>query len=437
MVSIRRVTARPALARLRAHLSSPLHRNGYMLVVNSLMTSGLGLAYWVLAARIYPPSVVGVNAAALAAMTLLATVSQFALVNALVRFVPTSGRYTARLIILSYTAAAAVSALTSLGFVLGVGLWSPGLSILHSSPWIALWFVLSTAAWSVFILQDGVLTGMRQTHWVPVENASFSAVKIILLVPLAAALPGLGILFSWTIPTLAFIAIVNLIIFWRFVPRHVEASKHLPRPVASHVFQYLVGDGIAVMVWMVAVNTMPLIVLERLGATANAHFYLAWTIGYTLYLVNAGMSTSLTAEGAREPGKLGEYAYRVAVSAGRLVLPAALVLIVAAPLVLRLFGADYARDGSMLLRLIALSALPDLVILVYTSVARVQRRMRFIVFTYLAQCSIAVLLSWVLLNPLGITGVGLGWLIGSTAVAVFLMATRLDRQALRLRPRRS
>ena len=57
-----------ALARLITHLRTPLYRNGYALVLSSATTSVLGMAYWFLAARTYTPDVVGLNAAAIAAM---------------------------------------------------------------------------------------------------------------------------------------------------------------------------------------------------------------------------------------------------------------------------------------------------------------------------------------------------------------------------------
>ena len=55
-------------ARLRNHLQSPLLRNGYALVFNSVATSALGMLYWMLAANFYSAEVVGINAALINAM---------------------------------------------------------------------------------------------------------------------------------------------------------------------------------------------------------------------------------------------------------------------------------------------------------------------------------------------------------------------------------
>src|SRR5918992_3037579 len=71
---------------------SPQHRDGMALVLSSGLTSGLGLLFWILAARLYDPATVGVNSTALSAMTLLGTAAHLNLGNAILRFVPVAER---------------------------------------------------------------------------------------------------------------------------------------------------------------------------------------------------------------------------------------------------------------------------------------------------------------------------------------------------------
>ena len=54
--------------------------------------SGLGIVYWTLAARLYdPPSRLGVNAAAISAMTFISYLAQLNMAGVLSRFIPTAG----------------------------------------------------------------------------------------------------------------------------------------------------------------------------------------------------------------------------------------------------------------------------------------------------------------------------------------------------------
>ena len=85
--------------RLRQHLSDPLFRNAYALMINTGTTGLLGLVYWLLSARHYSAADVGRASAAYAAMNLLAGITGLSLTGALARFIPQSGGTTRALIL--------------------------------------------------------------------------------------------------------------------------------------------------------------------------------------------------------------------------------------------------------------------------------------------------------------------------------------------------
>lgn len=412
------------LERFLEHLRTPLFRNGYALVFSSAATSALGLVYWILAARYYPAEAVGLNAAALSAMMFLASLSQLNLMNALNRFVPTAGPTTARLVGSAYVISAGAAVVTSLVFVLGLQIWTPSLEAFMSGA--GGWFIIATVAWCIFTLQDSALTGLRQATWVPIENLVFAIGKLIVLVGLATALPNYGVLASWIMPLLAISLPLNWLIFRRLIPRHVQATVQVANPIGrGQIARYVAGDYVSSLVWLATVNLMPLVVVEQIGATANAYFYLSWTMAYVLYLISRNMGMSLIAEAALEPARLYAYSYRVLIQTARLLVPIVAALIIGAPLILQLFGSNYAADSTTLLRLLSLSALPQMVIALYLSMARVQRRMLAIVIVQMALCALVIGLSVWLLDRYGLDGLGWAWLIGQTLVAVVLLLTQL------------
>ena len=412
------------LERFIEHLRTPLFRNGYALVFSSAATSALGLAYWILAARYYSAEAVGLNAAALSAMMFLASLSQLNLMNALNRFVPTAGPTTARLVGSAYAISAGAAVITSLIFVLGLRIWTPSLESFMAGA--GGWFIIATVAWCIFTLQDSALTGLRQTTWVPIENLVFAIGKLILLVVLAAALPHYGVLASWIIPLLMISLPLNWLIFRRLIPRHVQATIQVASPIGrGQIARYVVGDYVSSLVWLATVNLMPLVVVEQIGATANAYFYLSWTMAYVLYLISRNMGMSLIAEAALEPARLYAYSYRVLIQTARLLVPIVAALVAGAPLILQLFGSNYAADSTTLLRLLSLSALPHMVIALYLSMARVQHRMLAIVIVQTALCALVIGLSVWLLDRYGLDGLGWAWLISQTLVAMVLLLTQL------------
>jgi O-antigen/teichoic acid export membrane protein len=86
------------------------------------------------------------------------------------------------------------------------------------------------------------------------------------------------------------------------------------------------------------------------------------------------------------------------------------------------FGPGYARADTGVLRLLALCALPALVTNTALSVARSQRRMGTVAGIQVAICVLVWGLSALLMEHLGITGVGAAWLVAQTATAAVLVA---------------
>jgi Ser/Thr protein kinase RdoA (MazF antagonist)/O-antigen/teichoic acid export membrane protein len=348
------------------------------------------------------------------------------LVNALNRFLPSAGRRTGRIILLSYLASAGMGVIVSLVFLAGISLWAPSLAFLTSTPSFVVVFMLSTIAWGIFALQDSALTGIRQAVWVPVENILFSIAKIILLVAFASLIPAYGILASWLAPLGIALVLVNILLFRRLIPRHVEQARERGEPVqARQVAGYVAGDYAGSLFWMAAAHLQPIIITQLAGAESNAYFYLGWQIAYALYLVSRNMGMSLIAEAAADPVKLNEYSFRVLKQSFRMLVPVVLVIFVGAPWILRLFGREYASEGATLLRLLSLSAIPQIIVALHLSIARVQRDVKTLIFTQ-ASLSIMVLgMIYLFIGRFGITGIGLAWLIAQSLLAAVLIVTRL------------
>ena len=99
--------------------------------------------------------------------------------------------------------------------------------------------------------------------------------------------------------------------------------------------------------------------------------------------------------------------------------PAGLVVAVAAPLLLRLFGDEYARRGATLLSLLALGAIPNMINVLTLNLARVQHDYRVMLAIRLSLGIGCLVLDYVLLAVMGdIVGVGLAVLAVQCVVAL-------------------
>ncbi|MDQ6726859.1 MAG: phosphotransferase [Actinomycetota bacterium] len=404
----------------RSDGTTSLLRNGHALIAASAITSVLGIAYWVLAAHLYSPEVIGLNSAAIYGMTYVAGLSHLNLMSALVRFLPRSGRQARALTVSSYATSAGVAVIVSAGFLVAVHRWFPDLQRLASGPGLAVVFGLSAVIWCVFVLQDSVLTGLGRAGGVPVENALFAVAKIGLLLLFSSVLPRYGVFCSWILAALIAVVPTNLVIFRRLLPRHPDAAA--PEGVRLRaVAGYVAGDYLGYICWLSCTTLMPVLVTHLLGEKQNAYFSLTWVIAYSLYLISASLGVSLIAEGARDEAMLRTYSRRVLGHTLLIVVPAVALGLIVAPQILGVFGADYARAGTTTLRLLLLSAIPQCLISVYVSAARVQRRVGraagILALTMLLLFALAV----PLMRSQGIVGVGLAWLIAQTVVGAGLL----------------
>ncbi|QYX81153.1 lipopolysaccharide biosynthesis protein [Streptomyces akebiae] len=403
-----------------------LFRNAYALMLNTGISAVLGLGFWLAAARYYTEASVGQGSAAIAAMKLLAGLTALTLTGALARFIPVAGPGTGRLIFRTYAGSAVIVALAAGVFLLTLGLWGSSYSFLHD-PLYAVFFVLAVVAWSTLTLQDGVLTGLRSAVWVPVGNTVFSAVKLVLLVVFAAAVPTMGVFVSWVAAIAVSVLPLGWLVFRRLIPRHVRATEgHAHPPSLREIGRFLAGDYTGSLFSLAVVYLVPVIVAAQVSSADNAYFYITTTIGGTVNLLAINMGASLTVEGAHEPARLAANTRAALRRMARIMLPVCAVLFFGAPWILAVFGQAYADAATPLLRWFAIGAVLRVVMETYFAVLRAQSRTAGLAWLQGLLCALVLGLTLVLLPRMGLTGAGVAE-ISSLAVIVLIAAPRLYR----------
>jgi O-antigen/teichoic acid export membrane protein len=199
--------------------------------------------------------------------------------------------------------------------------------------------------------------------------------------------------------------------------------------------RYFAADYVCSVAWASSSNLMPVLVTAVAGATTNAYYALGWAISLPLYAVAANIGMSLVLHGTNDPASLGALTRQAAVQGARVLVPVVVVLVVAAPYILKPFGGDYAERGTTLLRLLAIGTLPYVVLVLAVSAARVRRRLRPAVVAMTAQAVLALTLATPLLHRFGVTGAGVAWLVSQCAVAAGVLIAWSRRRARRLHAR--
>jgi O-antigen/teichoic acid export membrane protein len=411
------------LAGLRRELHVPMYRNAYALMANTIVSSGLGLLYWIVAARTSSPEEVGRGNALISLMLLVSVLTQVDFGQALIRFLPRAGTGTARLVLGAYGIAAGLAAVGATAVMVWCHvLIDPGDPLYVSLPFAG-WFVVSTVAWSLFALQDSALTGLRAAVWIPLENGVYGLVKLGLLVVVAGTSVTDGLFTSWTLPVLALLVPVNLLLLRRLIPRHAASAVGSHLPTRRALTHYLAGGYAGHLAGQASSTFLPVLVVELLGP-AQAGFYLPAQTAYAAVILLAqAITSSLVVEAAKDEEHAPRHAVAMLRRIGVTVLPAALLLALAAPVLLTLFGPEYRANTTFLLQLLMIAVFPRVVISLYNTRCRLQNRTGRIAVLQSLQAAVLIGGTALLAGPLGLAAVGWSTLAAEGVPALLLAPT--------------
>ncbi|MGH9279397.1 MAG: hypothetical protein ACRD12_14990 [Acidimicrobiales bacterium] len=415
--------AAPAPARARRwRRPDPMAVTASALMVNTAVTSGLGMVFWALASRAYPARVLGEAAALIAAMMLLSVISQLNLSMGIARLLPQVTDRRWRPVLGAYGVTAAVALVVSGAFVIAAPRLFGGFAFLGHRPAMACALVVAVVLWNVFALQDAVLTASRWAVVVPIENGVFGLLKIGLMVWLAGHLAEQGIFVAWLGAMAVMLLPVNGFIFGRVLrsrrsPRAQPSVSALPIADRRRVTRYLALDYVAALLNQGYTSMLPLLVVAVLGRDANAYFYIAFLVAGAVRAVAEAMSTSLVVEGAHDESELASLARRSVTRYVKYAVPGVLLLAAGAGLLLAPFGAAYVDHGVAVLRLLLVATLPQAVVSLYIAVERVRANVGRVLAAEAAVVILVTAGAVAGMQAVGLVGLGWAWLVAQSVVA--------------------
>lgn len=345
--------------------------NATSMVVALGSTSLLGAAFWWLAARQFSQYSVGVSGAAVSAMTLLGFAATIGLGTVLMGELPQRESRAHGLLNAALAVSAAVGGALGVGFALIAPLFSPGFDPLRQS-WLAvLVFAAGVALTSLTLVLDQALIGLLRGGLQLTRNIVFSAVKLLLLLGVAALTAtygGMGIYTAWALGAL--LSLVVLVPFYRResnpLRSHFRDLHSLRLDAASHHAFNLALRAPDLL--------LPVMVLIVLSPNLSASFYIAWMIVSLLFGIPQSLSTVLYAVGSGDPKELERrFRFTLGVSAACGVA-AVLILVPAGEPLLNLFGAKYASQATVAVQILALGVFPEAIRTHFVAVRRLTRR---------------------------------------------------------------
>jgi O-antigen/teichoic acid export membrane protein len=401
------------------------------MMATTIVNSAFGYLFWLAAARLFPPTALGLASAIISVSTIISLCAQLGVATVLMQSLP--GNRDPRAWWLSLWTVAltgtATTVLLSCVALLVLPLVSHDFSSL-SHPVYWLLFGAGTVAGTVGSIIDTAFVAERVSGNMLGRNAVVSGGKALVLFPLAwlGAAGPLALIGAWSLAAVVGVAVGGLL-----VVRRVR-TWHGPRLRASiaharNLVRRIVGNQLVYLGAALPPLLLPLFVTARLSAQDNAYFYTTWMMCGILLVISPAIARSLFAEGVHSPADLRRTTRSALTILGLLLVPGMVVFLLVGSIFLSTFGQEYAQHSVLLLRLIVLSAVPDAITNVYVSVLMVERRISSAAYLNLGIGVITLGLSWVMLPPLGIAGVGWAWLAAqlSGCVVVGLGVGRLRR----------
>ncbi|WP_029431606.1 lipopolysaccharide biosynthesis protein [Blastococcus sp. URHD0036] len=435
-MTITRATAsssRP-LSRARALAGDSLARNSAMIASASLLTSVLGYAYWVAAARLYPAPAVGAASAVISLMALVSTVAILGGQSLLVQRLPHRGTREMWSATLTATmllggGASLVGALAVIAFVPESG---TGSGFLGAPELVAL-FVVAVVATTVSTLCDFAWVAERRSGVMLATNAVFAVGKLGLLVALTTVTDGLGgLLLSWTATCLLATA-VSLVLL-----RRLKGHRVVLRGTVGEmrvVLRSLAGHHLINLAVVAPTLIMPVIAAARLSLEDSAYLYAAWRIGTFFVLVASATGSALFAEGAHDPQGYGSRS-RPTLRLLALGFVAGMVVLIAlrGP-ILGVFGPEYREHASTALLLLVLAAPAEATIALGCAVLRVRGQLAAAGTLTGTVAVLGLGAAWLLMPTYGVTAGAAAALAANTLGAVaILLVLRAGRRRPALVP---
>lgn len=394
------------------------------LVGTTAITSILGFVYWWVAARIFPPTSVGLASATISAMVLLGTVSILGLGTMLIGELPRQKGNEGSLICTALLIVGCVGGCCGVIFSIVVSFSSADFQILRASIANIVMFAIAVGFTAIVLVVDEALIGLLRSDLRLWRNTIFAAAKLaaIFIASLwLSSKTGMTVFITWTVGNiLSLVALLALVIIkqggWRKVYRpQWKWLGHLgPEALQHHVFNLTLQAPSLVL---------PILVTVMLSAVTNAWFYVSMGIADLSTAFPLALTIVLFAESSAQSGMIASKAKLTLSLAFITGLLTVSVLLLGAEQILGLFGQRYANEAAWCLRILALMTFPLIIKDHYVAVCRIQRRVGSAILPIITIAVLQLICAAVGAWLSGLLGLSLGVLAAECIGALFLLPT--------------
>lgn len=408
----------------RAKTNSVKFINAGSLVGTTAVTSMLGLAYWWVAARWFPPQAVGLGSAAISAMTLLGTVCIVGLGTLLVGELPRQPGKEGSLISAALIIVGGIGGCAGMVFAVVAPFVAVDFQTLRASIVDIVLFASGVSLTAITLVLDQAMIGLLRGELQFWRNTLFAVAKLAALFAASLWLShsvGLTIYTTWAVGNaLSLAALVGVAVLKRGgFSRRDWPEWGLLRKLGPAALQHHLLN----LTLQAPMLALPVLVTVVLSATTNAWFYVSWQVAGFMFVVPTIILTVLYATISGNPTALAQKTRLTLSLAFVASMVAAVVALLAARQVLGLFGQAYAEQAASSLRILPLGSFPIIIKHHYVAICRMQGRMACATLSMIVGGLFELGVAALGARFGGLPGLSLGWVAAAYIEAAFMSRT--------------
>lgn len=369
-------------------------RNSTHLIAASAITSLLGFVFWIVCARIYPAQEVGIAASLISGMALVTTLTTLGFDYGMIKY---------RKLYSSCTAVAvAATIIVSAAFALATyGRLLDSMSAIAG-------FVIFSAAWTAFFLNDSIYIAMHRPKSVLFKQTVFAVLKLGLPF-FFVSLGAYGIFMSWT-------AAAAISMSMALIYRPVQWSMQLDIMALRQMFSFSIMNYLSNCFAKTRELTLPLIITFYSGAAQTAYYFLSFNIALVFLLVPKQIAKAMLAEENIESRQIKKVLIITLLAS----ISAVFLVFIAGKYLLMPYGTEYIQQSLMALKILAIAGVFSAVTEVYYGVMRSENRLKMLLGAQSANAAITLVLAFGLIGY-GITGVAVAWLASEIITNAYII----------------
>jgi O-antigen/teichoic acid export membrane protein len=403
------------LLKLSEVLQDHLYRNSIFLVLSRILNASVGILFWVIAAKLYSITEVGMATVLISSLGLVMLFSRFGFDLSIIRYIEIADKnkvFDTSLVIT--TVASAVISLISIFFQ----------ATLITNFTKAILFIVIALFNSITLISGNMFLALRKGQYFFIQTVLIS-IRMFLLIPLAYS-KNFGIFLSLGI-CYVLSATFSLLVLRKEVKINILV---IDRSFVKESFKFSIGSYFSNLLTEAPILILPIMVLHLIGQEEAAIYYMAMAIGNFALIVPNALSISLFIEGSRgQP--LKRIITKAFSTAYLFLIPITVIIGLWGKKILGFINKEYIEAYDLLL-LVIITSLFAVIYMVFITVQNINMKVEKNIKFNLLRFLLLIGASFCLIPRYHIIGVGYAWLFTHVVLTLIIAAAFVKTAIMKL-----